>query len=302
VSVPPQPPEFPLPPAFSVLSVPSVLRTAVNDSAVPPSLRPRPPLPQSERGSCPTSRPAIPHFCSRPGFSHSLAVSPFPAAVTNGLQFIENTSTLSPLFATLAQSSRTNPFICNSYRKSPGVGYNSFSRTSPLRHPPISLVSCSAKLSRAHDSRITTHSHHPRPFMRSSPAAAPKTVFFCIFLHVAKSYLPPFHQLPRSFGKTPGGGWGCLGAFRPGPRSANEATLPVRFFTSLDHYFLSFPRVVTAASFRHHCSLFTVHCSLSSRTVAPHPAKCQNPSVVFFATRGSPGSGTLGNNSAWLGV
>jgi len=51
-----------------------------------------------------------------------LSPSPFFATLTNPLQLAENTSTLSPAFATLTRHVNHNPFVCHSYRKHPGWG------------------------------------------------------------------------------------------------------------------------------------------------------------------------------------
>jgi hypothetical protein len=50
------------------------------------------------------------------------AASPLFAALKKPPQFTENTTTLTLLFAALTQSASSNPFICHSYKKSPGYG------------------------------------------------------------------------------------------------------------------------------------------------------------------------------------
>jgi len=48
-------------------------------------------------------------------------VSSFPATLTGHRQLAENTTALSPAFATLTARVKVNPFVCHSYRKHPGV-------------------------------------------------------------------------------------------------------------------------------------------------------------------------------------
>jgi len=52
----------------------------------------------------------------------SPSVTPFPATLTSHLQLAENTTTLSPAFATLARRVKHKSFVCHSYRKHPGWG------------------------------------------------------------------------------------------------------------------------------------------------------------------------------------
>jgi hypothetical protein len=70
------------------------------------------------------------------------SLSPFSATLlprvrakgTGSSQLIENTATLSPAFATLTGFVTANPFVCHSYKKTPGVGGHS----SPLPpQPPL---------------------------------------------------------------------------------------------------------------------------------------------------------------------
>src|SRR5579863_2175419 len=51
-----------------------------------------------------------------------LLLSPFSATHTGTPQLIENTTTLSLVFATLTSRVKHKSFICHSYRKTPGVG------------------------------------------------------------------------------------------------------------------------------------------------------------------------------------
>ena len=50
----------------------------------------------------------------------SPSVTPFPAILTSHLQLAENTTTLSPAFATLARRVKHKSFVCHSYRKHRG--------------------------------------------------------------------------------------------------------------------------------------------------------------------------------------
>jgi len=52
-----------------------------------------------------------------------LPLSPFPATLTDHSQHVENAITLSPVFATLADTVNHKPFVCHSYKKYRGVGY-----------------------------------------------------------------------------------------------------------------------------------------------------------------------------------
>jgi len=51
-----------------------------------------------------------------------LSLTPFPATLTSPSQIAENTTTLSPAFATLTSRVKHKPFVCHSYRKHPGGG------------------------------------------------------------------------------------------------------------------------------------------------------------------------------------
>jgi hypothetical protein len=98
-------------------------------------------------------------------------VSPFLAALTQGSQIIENSATLSLLFATLARSVTRKSFVCHSYRKSPGVG---------------------GKPSKPADLHI---------FQPPSFHVISLHLFFCIFLHFsALAHLPnPFSSTTSTF-------------------------------------------------------------------------------------------------------
>jgi hypothetical protein len=64
-------------------------------------------------------------------------LTPFAAALTAPRQLNENSTTLSPLAATLTSHVNHNPFVCHSYKKHPGVGVitSKMKRTSSLcRH------------------------------------------------------------------------------------------------------------------------------------------------------------------------
>ena len=84
-------------------------------------LRPRQSSPSS---SAPSSIGALPRQTSsfhQLSTFHSVSLSPFPATLTNSVQRIENTTTLSPAFATLTRNVTRKPCICHSYEKHPGV-------------------------------------------------------------------------------------------------------------------------------------------------------------------------------------
>ena len=49
--------------------------------------------------------------------------TPFPATLASLPQTAENATTLSPAFATLTNHVNHKPFVCHSYKKTPGVGY-----------------------------------------------------------------------------------------------------------------------------------------------------------------------------------
>jgi hypothetical protein len=66
----------------------------------------------------PTSPSSQSHFCNL----RLVSVSPFPATLTSSSQLHENTTTLSPAFATLKDLATHNSFACHSYRKHPGWG------------------------------------------------------------------------------------------------------------------------------------------------------------------------------------
>ncbi len=53
---------------------------------------------------------------------NSAPLSPFATTLTSFLQLIENTTTLSPAFATLASCVKHKPFVCHSYKKEGGGG------------------------------------------------------------------------------------------------------------------------------------------------------------------------------------
>ena len=81
----------------------------------------------------------------RPLSQRCVVLTPFPATLTGHRQFAENTTALSPAFATLTARAKVNPFVCHSYRKHPGshlssqISFRSDSSRSnflPTRHPP----------------------------------------------------------------------------------------------------------------------------------------------------------------------
>jgi hypothetical protein len=53
-----------------------------------------------------------------------LSLSPFFATLASRSQFIENATTLSPVFASLTDAVKHKSFACHSYRKHPGGGHH----------------------------------------------------------------------------------------------------------------------------------------------------------------------------------
>jgi hypothetical protein len=72
-------------------------------------------LPSSSFPNLPTCKPSNLQTASR--------LTPFPATLTSPLQIAENTTTLTPVFATLTDRVKHKPFVCHSYEKQPGWGY-----------------------------------------------------------------------------------------------------------------------------------------------------------------------------------
>jgi hypothetical protein len=114
---------------------PSLFPPSVNSVSLCLALFFRPSTSQTRGGTSPRYRPTLNHplkrystilplsvGCQLSAVS-SLSPSPFPATVTGSSQLIENPATLSPAFATLTSHVNPNPFVCHSYRKTPGVGY-----------------------------------------------------------------------------------------------------------------------------------------------------------------------------------
>jgi hypothetical protein len=167
-------------------------------------------------------------------------LSPFFAALADRSQLAENPATLSLVFATLTRFVTSNPFVCHSYEKTPGVWATSSPRKINLPAPALSfLYPDHAAQNKKHESR-------------KSPTSVPAThcsfrilpQFSCTFLHSAKTYLPSFQEDPASCCKTAGVGYAFRVASWPGRRL-------VRFHLQLSTPPLLFP-----------CSLFTIHHSL----------------------------------------
>src|ERR1700676_2422839 len=91
------------------------------------------PLPRSHRGVSALSLPFLPAFDCQLSAHNSLALSPFPATLTSHSHIIENTATLSLVFATLTSYVKHIPFVCHSYKKHPGGGPVSLRRLSVTR-------------------------------------------------------------------------------------------------------------------------------------------------------------------------
>jgi hypothetical protein len=70
---------------------------------------------------------------------------PLLATLAWPLYLIENSTTLSPVFATLTRSVTSNPFVCHSYTKHPGVAR--------LRHPSLRSY-------RPHGTNLLLARHH----------------------------------------------------------------------------------------------------------------------------------------------
>lgn len=140
--------------------------------------------------------------------------------------------------------------------------------------PPKSFICCSYTESPG--------ATYLSPFRRSP--SSPRNQSSGTLLHFFALYCTPRKSIPCVSNnlcfllkKTPG--VGCLGA---------SPLLP-------------YP--IRRSSHRPAAALFTTHCSLFTlfRPIAPHPAKCQNFPVAFFATRDPPGQ-PPGNKSAPSGV
>jgi len=89
----------------------------------------------------------------------SPSVTPFPATLTGQSQLAENTTTLSPAFATLARRVKHKSFVCHSYRKHRGWGQ---------------VVQRSLALFTTHYSLLTLlpqNFYPPAPDLRHNPAA-----------------------------------------------------------------------------------------------------------------------------------
>src|ERR1700676_66291 len=93
------------------------------------------PLSPSLPSSCPDPAEASPRylFLFLPAFDcqlsavNSLPLSPFPATLTSHSHIIENTATLSLVFATLTGRVKHKSCVCHSYKKHPGWGIPSTS-------------------------------------------------------------------------------------------------------------------------------------------------------------------------------
>jgi len=68
-----------------------------------------------------SEEPAFSFLKYEPLAASLLAVSLLTATLTRPPQLTDNTATLSPSFATLANRVNPNPFVCHSYKKHPGV-------------------------------------------------------------------------------------------------------------------------------------------------------------------------------------
>jgi hypothetical protein len=88
---------------------------------------------QNTRGGTPCDPSS---FDFKPSTSIGLSVSPFVAALTRQSQLIANPATLSPAFATLTSFVNSNPFVCHSYKKHPGVGTATITPPSPFNFRP----------------------------------------------------------------------------------------------------------------------------------------------------------------------
>jgi hypothetical protein len=76
-------------------------------------------------------------------------LSPFPATLTTPSQLIENTVTLSPVFATLTGRVKHKSFACHSYKKQGGGGTRLFQRfviPSSARNSSPPSLSCEGNL------------------------------------------------------------------------------------------------------------------------------------------------------------
>src|SRR5579863_2172129 len=82
------------------------------------------------------------------------SLSPFPATLTDHSQIVENSATLSPVFATLTSRVTHKSFVCHSYRKHRGWG--SHKRVERAFLPAASHPFHRPRAA-SHQSRITSH-------------------------------------------------------------------------------------------------------------------------------------------------
>jgi hypothetical protein len=142
-------------------------------------------------------------FAARNKTAKQQVVTPFRPTLASLLERVENTATLSRVFATLTHFVTHNPCVCHSYKKTPGVAYTA--HHSPGA-PPESLSECGGRsplflqatgtpraeralrnhpthrgtcITNHHGTRITEHGprgtasgHQPPPASPSRPAIA----------------------------------------------------------------------------------------------------------------------------------
>lgn len=96
-----------------------------------------------------------------------LSLTSFPATLTNTAQLVENSTALSPAFATLTSFAPPNPFVCHSYKKTPGVGIH--------KPAPQSRKKMNCKSARTNSAKDSTRCAHCTPSGRrcKMPVAAP---------------------------------------------------------------------------------------------------------------------------------
>jgi len=143
----------------------------------------------SVAGTCPETFWDLTVSPSALATSHSplatAAVSPFLATLASHLQLTENTTTLSPAFATLTDRARHNSFVCHSYKKHPGWGSHRssqifFFRNLTTRLSPLSAMSFVIRTygkSASNSCRIrTSKTQDLKPFRMNTSEKTPRGV------------------------------------------------------------------------------------------------------------------------------
>jgi hypothetical protein len=162
----------------------------IPDAYSGPARRPPPSTPPVIPARNASSRVAPTQFSLATRHSRPVTASltPFLATLTDNAQLVENSATLSPLFATLTQPLAPKSFACHSYKKPPGVGVlSSLRNLRALCASALSLFS-SYQLSAANSALFPLH-------------------FSAIFCTSRKPICPLFKQIQTLFAKHPGCVW-----------------------------------------------------------------------------------------------